>query len=135
MPMLHSHDLDFSYSGLKTAVLYAVKKLGALTDQQRADIARAFEDAAIGILIEKTRLALESYEAKTLIVGGGVSANSYLKQGLEQLLKSFPAVSLRFPDHSLTTDNAVMIGIAAYIDTLTGNKPSTDIKASGNLSY
>ncbi|MDB5194342.1 MAG: hypothetical protein JWN50_356 [Parcubacteria group bacterium] len=137
LPMLHSKDLDFSYSGLKTAVLYKTKELGTMSEETREDIARAFEDAAIGILVEKTRMALEANEAKSLIVGGGVSANTYLQSELKKLMENFPETSLLFPERTLTTDNAVMIGIAAYIEYEKHNEklPSARILAEGNLSF
>ncbi len=140
MPMLHSKDLNFSYSGLKTAVLYKVKELGALTDDTREEIARAFEDAAIGILVEKTKKALEENDIRTLIVGGGVSANTYLRQELKKLMENFPETTLLFPEMSLTTDNAVMIGIAAYVEyekakEINREKMPSPIVAKGNLSF
>ena len=136
MPMLKSGDLDFSYSGLKTAVLYKAKELGELNDDQKRELARAFEDAAIGVLVEKTRQALMERMVKTLIVGGGVSANSYLRSELEKLLTEFPETSLLFPEKSLTTDNAVMIGIAAYIEYTKNEKlPLGSLRAQGNLSF
>lgn len=135
-PMISSNDLDFSYSGLKTAVLYKVKEMVSITKDQKAEIARAFEDAAVDVLIEKTRRALETdEEVKSLIVGGGVSANKFLKERLVKLVELFPHVTLHLPSQNLATDNAVMIGIAAYIRRNTGTDhiASTGIKASGNL--
>ena len=138
-PMIHSGDLNFSYSGLKTAVLYKTKELGKLTEELKEDIARAFEDAAIDVLIEKTRQALESAgeEIKTLIVGGGVAANSLLRAKLAKLMKDFPEVKLLMPEKSLTTDNAIMIGIAAYVATSTNPtalESNAPIRARGNLA-
>lgn len=135
-PMINSGDLDFSYSGLKTAVLYKTKELGTLNDEQKMELARAFEDAAIGVLVEKTRQALMTHFVKTLIVGGGVSANVYLRQELKKLLEEFPETVLLFPEQNLTTDNAVMIGIAGYIEFEKHKEklPSAPIRAQGNLS-
>lgn len=133
IPMAHSGNLDFSYSGLKTAVLYKAKEIGTLSDEHKQELARAFEDAAIGALVQKTRQALEAAPVETLIVGGGVSANTYLKAELEKLLEEFPDTTLLFPERDLTTDNAVMIGIAAYIESF-GKSPAGEIRAQGNLS-
>jgi N6-L-threonylcarbamoyladenine synthase len=134
MPMLHSKDLNFSYSGLKTAVLYKVRSMEALTDTTREEIARAFEDAAIGILIEKTKRALTNHEAKTLIVGGGVSANNYLREKLSELGKEFTEITLLLPKKEVSTDNAIMIGIAGYIEYLRNPDRDETLTANGNLS-
>ncbi|QQR82537.1 tRNA (adenosine(37)-N6)-threonylcarbamoyltransferase complex transferase subunit TsaD [Candidatus Campbellbacteria bacterium] len=115
-PMINSEDFDFSFAGLKTAVLYTVKKIGELSDDQKKEIAREFEDAAIEVLVAKTKKALELYNAPTLIIGGGVVANTYLRDEMKKMLaQEFPDVTLLLPTHELSTDNAVMIGIAGYI--------------------
>jgi N6-L-threonylcarbamoyladenine synthase len=115
-PMIDADNYDFSFSGLKTAVLYKIKELGTLTDALKKDIARAFEDAAVAVLVEKTRRALAYTNARTLIVGGGVIANAYLREQLQTMRAAdFPDVALLFPTRELSTDNAVMIGIAGYI--------------------
>lgn len=138
-PMIHSRDLNFSYSGLKTAVLYKTKELGTLSEEMKEDIARAFEDAAIEVLISKTRTALEEsdVEIRSLIIGGGVAASPYLRSELEKLMSEFPHIKLMMPERTLTTDNAVMIGIAAYIQVSTYpellDKPG-EIIARGNQS-
>jgi N6-L-threonylcarbamoyladenine synthase len=136
-PMIHSHDLNFSYSGLKTAVLYTIKKLETLDEETKQQIALAFEDAAVDVLVQKTHQALETYGAKTLMLGGGVAANRHLKQKLIELAAVLN-VSLRLPPASLTTDNAVMIGIAAYVEILKNSSLLTNtqvsMKADGNLT-
>lgn len=114
-PMLHSNDYDFSYAGLKTAVLYKTKELGALSETQKKEIAREFEDAAVDVLVQKTKKALSATGAHTLIVGGGVIANTYLRDELTAMLLGFPGVRMLLPSRELSTDNAVMIGIAGYI--------------------
>ena len=144
-PMIHSKDLNFSFSGLKTAVLYKLKEFSAtkggsaLSDGGKEDIARAFEDAAIEVLVKKTRKAIEQFEneLKTLIVAGGVSANTYLVQELKKLALDFPSLNLRFPVRALSTDNAIMIGIAAFQRLQREPKlltHQTPIKAQGNLT-
>ncbi len=115
-PMIDSPDFDFSFAGLKTAVLYAVKKLGTLSDVQKKEIALEFENAAVEVLVSKTQKALAHYNAPTLIIGGGVVANTYLREEMKKMLSTeFPDVALLLPTHELSTDNAVMIGIAGYI--------------------
>ena len=135
-PMINSGDLNFSYSGLKTAVLYKLKE-GNVDTQE---MARAFEDAAIGVLIAKTRKAVEENpEVKSLIVGGGVSANTHLARELEKMTKEFheQGLTLLMPSRKLSTDNALMIGLAGFIkvktepEVLQNQEP---IIARGNLS-
>ena len=137
-PMINSKNFNFSYSGLKTAVLYYLKGKD-ITNGLKQEVARAFEDAAVEVLIEKTRRALLKLgsSVKTLIVAGGVSGNTYLTGELEKLMSEFPEISLRLPVKSLSTDNAVMIGIAAFIKA--SRQPEileqkVEIRASGNLA-
>jgi N6-L-threonylcarbamoyladenine synthase len=139
-PMLHSGDLNFSFSGLKTAVLYKLRSDARTDDEYKEDVARAFEDAAIEVLVEKTRKALESLgdKVKTLIVGGGVAANARLALELEKLEASFPDLTLLMPERTLTTDNALMIGIAAFENIMLNPeilKTGGELKARGNLSF
>lgn len=138
-PMIHSKNLDFSYSGLKTSVLYKLKAEENIDDQFKEDMARAFEDAAIEVLVEKThRVLLELRDkVKTLIVAGGVSANLHLSRELNKLVDKFPDIALRMPTKLLTTDNAIMIGIAAFIRLTREPKIFRNqiaIRADGNLS-
>lgn len=138
-PMLHSDSFDFSYAGLKTAVLYKIRELGELTDETKRLIARSFEDAAIDVLIAKTRKALEVYGTPTLIVGGGVVANSYLRELLKTLPNEFPGLTLLLPTRELSTDNAIMIGIAGYARFIKNKDAysafdAQDIRANGTLS-
>ena len=119
-PMLHTKDYDFSFSGLKTAVLYLIRDLAQasqikLTERQKADIAASFQAAAVEVLIKKTIRAAKEYKAKTLILGGGVSANAALRSHLgEAVRRETPNSLLLIPDSRLTGDNALMIAAAAY---------------------
>lgn len=132
-PMIHSKDLDFSFSGLKTSVLYKLKDI-ELSENTKEEYARAFEDSVIEVLIKKTKMAVEKFCPKTLIVAGGVSLNTHLRRELQKLSIEYPDLIIRIPDSELTTDNAVMIGIAGYIKLQLGFKPNQDkIKAEGNL--
>jgi N6-L-threonylcarbamoyladenine synthase len=137
-PMLHSNDLDMSFSGLKTSVLYLLRDLRGntteITDGLKAQIAREFEDTVTEVLITKIVKALEETGATTLIIGGGVIANTYIRQAFEKLVQEkYNYLSLFIPDKSLATDNAIMIACAAYIDHLSGKKPEKDFRAEGNL--
>jgi len=136
-PMLHSKNLDFSFSGLKTAVLYLIRDIGPiekLSEKTKAQIAFEFENAAIECLVHKTAKAIEKYKIKTLIVAGGVSANKYLKKEMEK--KTRKKIKLFFPTQELTGDNSLMIGVAGYLNYIKKNKKlkkASDIKATGNL--
>lgn len=128
-PMLHSKDYAFSFAGLKTAVLYLAKNLGTLTEEQKSDIAREFQDAAIEVLAAKTMRACEEFGAKTVILGGGVSANTALRETLAQKTNE-RGLALFLPTRGLSTDNALMIAISGFF-----GKPlpqNTELKAKGN---
>ncbi len=112
-PMLHSGDLDFSFSGLKTAVLTAVRRTSNLCEQARADIARGFVDAAVDVLTAKSLRALERCACTRLVVSGGVSANSQLRERLGLELARVGAQAY-FPPLDLCTDNGAMIALAGW---------------------
>lgn len=127
-PMLKSDNFSFSYSGLKTSVLYLIKKIGKLNTKTKSEIAFEFERAAIEPLLYKTKKALEKYKAKTLIVAGGVAANKHLRS---EIKKFFPKAL--FPTQKLAADNAIMIGIAGYLNYLENPKRKYKIRANGSL--
>jgi N6-L-threonylcarbamoyladenine synthase len=136
-PMLQSKNCDMSFSGLKTAVLYALRGK-ELSDEEKAGFAREFEDAVGDVFVGKTRKALTETDAKTFVIGGGVAANRYLRERLQTLLtEEFPNIEMRLPELSITGDNAVMIAEAALLHTLKNGPPEgagEDIRAVGNLS-
>ncbi|MGI4857740.1 MAG: tRNA (adenosine(37)-N6)-threonylcarbamoyltransferase complex transferase subunit TsaD [Janthinobacterium lividum] len=114
-PMLHSGDLDFSFSGLKTAVLTQVRRLAEPLDPQaRADIARAFVDAAVDVLVAKSLTALKRTGMKRLVVAGGVGANAQLRAALNTaaMRKGF---AVFYPELDLCTDNGAMIALAGAL--------------------
>jgi N6-L-threonylcarbamoyladenine synthase len=116
-PMLHSPDLDFSFSGLKTAVLTQAKKLGAiapLTEQDRADIAHAFVDAAVDVLGKKSYKALQQQGLKRLVVAGGVGANLQLRARLDAMAHKH-GFKVFYPELDLCTDNGAMIALAGCL--------------------
>jgi N6-L-threonylcarbamoyladenine synthase len=138
--MLNSNTCDVSFSGLKTAALYSLRKAQAaspLSEEAKAAFAAEFEDAVAEVFVAKTRKALADTGAKMFVIGGGVAANRYIREQLQQLvLEKFPDVELRLPHLSITGDNAVMIAEAALCHLLLGDwqEPPADIKAVGNLS-
>ncbi len=142
-PMMYSKDFDFSFSGLKTAVLYLIRDLKEKNpnileeNNTKQKIAREFEDAIVETLVYKTIKAIKEYKIKTLIVGGGVSANTYLQEVMKKEIKSnMLKTKVHFPTKSLTGDNAIMIAIAGYFQYKNKKvkKNLDSIKAKGNLS-
>lgn len=136
-PMLNSGDLDLSFSGLKTAVRYAVTNED-LTDEDKQALARDFEDAVTEVLLKKTGAAIEAVSAETLIVGGGVSASSHLRQSFNAyFLEHYPDLNVYFPMPGLSTDNSIMIALAGHAKMAGALSPSgaiDTIKADGNRS-
>jgi N6-L-threonylcarbamoyladenine synthase len=110
-PMLRSGDLNFSFSGLKTAVLLAVRRLDNTCEQARADVARGFVDAAVDILASKAIAALAHTGLRSLVVAGGVGANRQLRERLEDEARQ-RGFQLFFPPPALCTDNGAMIAMA-----------------------
>jgi N6-L-threonylcarbamoyladenine synthase len=109
--------------------------LEKIDEETKSKIALEFENAAIECLLYKTTKAIEKHKIKTLIVAGGVSANKYLISEIKKLAKK-SKVKLLLPDKEFTGDNALMIGIAGYLNYIKNKKrvprPSS-IKADGNL--
>jgi len=134
-PMIHSGDLHFSFSGIKTAVLYLTQKLGELNENDKKAIAREFEDAVTEVVISKCKKALSDTGAQTLVVGGGVSANTYIRERIQTLCDE-QGVKAYIPERHLSTDNALMIGITALLKIQNGVQPSPldTIRANGRLS-
>ncbi len=132
-PMIDSNTCDFSFAGLKTAVLYLLKDKGDLDAKEKQHLAHEFENAVTEVLWKKTAQALEETGAKTLVIGGGVSANTHIRRAFTADMKEkYPEVSLHIPKASLTTDNAVMIALAGFYRAKREAVP--DLTASGNLS-
>jgi N6-L-threonylcarbamoyladenine synthase len=135
-PMIHSDDFDFSYAGLKTAVRNLVGEKD-LTEDEKNALARDFEDAAIESLYAKTVKAIDHFMIRTLIIGGGVSANSFLRQTFtEGLLASHPDIEVYLPHRHLSTDNSVMIALAGHAQFATARTAGAIayITADGNRS-
>lgn len=141
-PMIYSHDLNFSFSGLKTAVIYKIKELEKLIEEKkitREDIRNIisldFENAVTEILIKKIKDAIEKYNTKSLLIGGGVIANSHIRKSFSEFAIK-ENIDLYIPEKFLTGDNAFMIGTVALIKII-NNAEATDIrniKAESNFS-
>lgn len=132
-PMLHDATCDFSFAGLKTAVLYLLKANSEITEHERRHIAHEFENAVTDVLWKKTSRALDATGAQTLVIGGGVSANAHIRRVFtENMKREYSDVALCIPSAALTTDNAVMIAIAGFYRALR-KEFGADILANGNL--
>lgn len=135
LPIPKVDGLDFSFSGIKTAVLRAVQKelnlpittpsyelQKHLTPQQIADFAASFQATAVDILIKKLKKAAEDHPAKSVLLAGGVSANQLLRQ---ELSKNFEKThQVYFPEPKFSTDNGAMVASAAYFSIESGEQPS-----------
>lgn len=137
-PMLDSDDLDFSFSGLKTAVRYAVQDK-ELSETDKQAVARDFEDTVAYVLLKKTEKAISELGAKSLILGGGVSANRHIRNTFaEYFAHEYPDLNVYLPDPKLSTDNSVMIALAGHARASAALAPAIEtlstIRANGNRS-
>lgn len=116
-PLINSNDFDFSFSGLKTAVLRQVNSLIQLTNTDIENICASSQKAIIDILIAKTIKAAKKYNVKSILLGGGVAANQTLKDELKQKINlDLPSVDLFVPNKKFCTDNAAMIAAAGFFN-------------------
>lgn len=119
--LLDKDSLDFSFSGLKTAVLYYCQgqdmkgenRVAAMSQQEIADIAASFQAAAVEVLVEKTRRAADRVGAKTILIGGGVAANTALREAMAAMAETMK-LKLMIAPKRLCTDNAAMVASLAY---------------------
>jgi len=138
-PMIYQKNYDFSFSGLKTAVLYLVKQLTMnnkqLTIKQKGGICAETQQAVIDVLIHKTLRAAKEYKAKTIILGGGVVANDELRKQFKSNIQYLTSnIQFLMPDVQLCTDNAAMVGATAYYHHLKQKTKSwKNIQANANL--
>jgi N6-L-threonylcarbamoyladenine synthase len=131
-PLLHSGDLDFSFAGLKTAVLTQVKKIATVRDepveawpaQLRADLAASTQVAIVEVLVKKSLAALEQTGLRRLVVAGGVGANRSLREQLDAQCRR-RGVRVHYPELHLCTDNGAMIAMAAAMRLQAGMQEAT----------
>ena len=115
-PMEKSGDLRFSFSGLKTAVLYAAQKIQALDTRTINNICASFQLAVVDVLIKKTMAAANQYNARTILLAGGVAANTLLRHTLKTHAEK-EQYQFLMPELAWCTDNAAMIAVAGYFGT------------------
>lgn len=135
-PMQHTKDLNFSFSGLKTHILYYIQNILVLDEKVKIQIATEFEEAVKDVLIYKTKKALEEAAANSLVVGGGVASNHYLKENFEKLTNDL-GIDLYYSAKDLATDNALMIALTCANQIENGVQPteSANFIAIGSKNY
>ncbi len=132
-PMLHTKDYDFSFSGLKTAVLTQTQKQDEITNLFKQELSFELEESIAEVLIKKTKRAITEYGVSSLIIGGGVSANNHLREKFTELCEQ-ERIKLFLPEKKYTGDNAVMIGIAGYRRFINKKYPKGVERVLGRLS-
>lgn len=120
-PLLHSGDLDFSFAGLKTAVLTQAKKLGDELEPRKADLAASTQAAIVDVLVKKTLNALKQTGMQRVVVAGGVGANKLLREQLNQECAK-RKIRVHYPELHLCTDNGAMIAMAAAMRIQSGQQ-------------
>ena len=128
LPKTHFENLDFSFSGIKTAVINMNHNI---PDINKADLCASFQKTVTEILLENVQKALEKTKLKKIVLAGGVSANSYIRKEFENLEKD--NIKIYMPDLKLCTDNAAMIASAGYYNFIAGKKDNLDLNAIPNL--
>ncbi len=133
-PMITHKNYDFSFSGLKTSVLYYLRNQSpkAISYKLKANIAASFQEAAIDVLIQKTVKAAREFGAETIILGGGVATNKKLRNNLGKETRKL-GLELLVPQWKFNTDNAAMIAVASYINCLKGKKYKITAQANLNM--
>jgi len=124
-PMIHSDNLDLSFSGLKTSVLYTVRDIENITDQIKADIAASFQQAVIDVLTKKIKKSVELSGRSNVIIAGGVAANKALREAIKEL-ESVLNIRVYYPSLKYCGDNAAMI---AFVGSL---RSSEKIQVNGS---
>lgn len=129
LPRTYFDNLDFSFSGVKTAVINLVNKE---KDLNINDLCASFEEAVTDVLVENMLKAVEKLKVNKIALAGGVSANSYLRKRMEKI-GSMHNLKVYYPELVLCTDNAAMIGAAAYYNYINGEVSDLDLNAIPNL--
>ena len=136
--MIDSKNYDFSFSGLKTALLYLTQDIGPKkVKKYRSAIAYEFQEAIADVLVKKTIEAAKEFKTKSIILAGGVSANKRLKEKFEERIKKERLnIKLLVPKLEYATDNAIMIALAGFFQYIKQGKKSLSwrgIEADSNL--
>jgi N6-L-threonylcarbamoyladenine synthase len=127
-PLLHSGDLDFSFAGLKTAVLTQAKKLGPELEARKADLAASTQAAIVDVLVKKSMVALERTGLRRIVVAGGVGANKLLRAELDAACAR-RGVRVHYPELQFCSDNGAMIAMAAAMRLQANVQAATKVYA------
>ena len=130
LPKTHFDNLDFSFSGIKTAVINLHHKTPNIN---KADLCASFEKTVTETLLDNTKKAMKQIGLKTIVLAGGVSANSFIRKEFLKLKEKDSEVELYMPDLKLCTDNAAMIASAGYYNFIDGKRDELDLNAIPNL--
>ena len=130
LPKTHFDNLNFSFSGIKTAVINLHHKN---TNINKADLAASFEDVVSDILITHAKEAIKITGIEKIVLAGGVSANTYIRKKFDELSKE-NNLKIYYPELKLCTDNGAMIAAAGYYEFLNGNKSNLELNAIPNLT-
>lgn len=135
--MEHEDNFDFSFSGLKSAVINTVHHAHQVNELiNHADLATSFQNAVVEVLVDKTHKALHQFNVRQLILAGGVAANSQLRRDLTTMLhRDFPELKLTLAPQKLCGDNAAMIGAAAYVQYQAGEFATLALNADPGLEF
>lgn len=134
-PYIKNKNLNFSFSGLKSKIINFIhNKKKLLTPQNIANICSSFQQSVVDVLIEKTKRAIETFKTKQLVIVGGVAANNFIKQSFQ---KTFNSLEVIVPSIQYCTDQAAMIGIAAYYQNnfLQKGQKKYDKRGDANLPF
>ena len=133
--MIHEDHYDFSFSGLKSAVINRIHNAKQKGEEIVAEnVAASFQASVVEVLVEKSKRALQEYPVKQFVLAGGVAANRGLRTGLQEMMQSdYPTVTFSIPPMNLCGDNAAMIGAAAYSKWLEQDFAAMDVNAMPGL--
>lgn len=129
LPITHFEGLDFSFSGIKTAVINLNHKN---TNINKADLCASFQKAVTEMLITNVKKAIKEYKFEKVVIAGGVSRNSYIRNSFDKLEKKLK-VKVYYPEPVLCTDNAAMIAASGYYNYINGEKADLKLNAIPNL--
>ncbi len=134
-PMIYQKNYDFSFAGLKTAVLYEIKKQkGKIKKEYILEMAKEIQQAVIDVLIKKTLRGAREFKVKSIFLGGGVVANENLREQFkEKIKKELPFLKIFFPKKEFCQDNGIMVAVCAFFHRKKAKKKLEKIRALDNL--
>ena len=128
--MISKDSLEFSFSGLKTSLLYFMDNFIETDSIKRVDVIASYQKAIIDVLVEKVKRGINKTKFKTCVIAGGVAANQYLRN---ELIETLPSTEIIFPDLSYCTDNAAMIAYLGEIKLKFGSDHNLDFSIKPNM--